>query len=177
MIDEAYNPFARKTFMTRLAEFPNLVVMRTLSKLGLAGIRLGYAVGHAETIKFIDRYTMPYNANNMAVAAAIASLNDPAHLEEEKKRNTAARKFTVDWFEKGGHKPTDSQANFIFVNIGRPSKGFREQCQELGVLVGRDFPPMEKTHARISIGTMAEMQKAIEVFGRVLGSAPTTAGA
>ncbi|TMG89516.1 MAG: aminotransferase class I/II-fold pyridoxal phosphate-dependent enzyme, partial [Betaproteobacteria bacterium] len=55
VIDEAYHPFARKTFMTRLAEFPNLVVMRTLSKLGLAGIRLGYSVGRPEWIREFDK--------------------------------------------------------------------------------------------------------------------------
>jgi len=181
LIDEAYIDYATDPAVSTCADIalstPGVVVTRTFSKCyGMAGLRLGYAVANAETAKFIDRYTMPYNANNMALAAAIASLNDTAHYEEEKKRNTAVRKFTMDWFEKGGYKPTDSQSNFLFVDIKRPSKGFREQCQEAGVLVGRDFPPMEKTHARISIGTMAEMQKAVEVFGRVLNSAPTTAG-
>jgi len=178
LIDEAYIDYATDPAISTNADLalstPGVIVTRTFSKAyGMAGLRLGYAIGQAETVKRIDDYGMPYNANNMAIAAAIASLNDPARLEEEKKRNTAVRKFTVDWFEKAGYKSTDSQANFLFVDIRRPAKGFREACQDQGVFVGRDFPPMEKTHARISIGTMAEMQRAVEVFGRVLSTSAT----
>jgi histidinol-phosphate aminotransferase len=60
------------------------------------------------------------------------------------------------------------------MDIKRPAAGFRDACRAAGVLVGRDFPPYEKTHCRISIGTMAEMQKAVEVFKKVLGSTTTT---
>jgi histidinol-phosphate aminotransferase len=178
LIDEAYIDYATDPAVATNVDLalanPGVVVTRTFSKAyGMAGLRLGYAVGQAETVKQIDRYGMPYNANNMAIAAGIASLNDPGHIQEESSRNTAVRKFTIDWFDKAGYKATDSQANFIFVNIRRPSKGFRDQCLEKGVLVGRDFPPMEKTHVRISIGTMAEMQRAVEVFGDVLSATPT----
>jgi histidinol-phosphate/aromatic aminotransferase/cobyric acid decarboxylase-like protein len=57
----------------------------------------------------------------------------------------------------------------MFVNIGRPAKEFREACLKKGVRVARDFPPFEKTHCRLSFGTMEEMQKAVAVFGEVLG--------
>ena len=69
-----------------------------------------------------------------------------------------------------GFKATDSQTNFIFVNINRPAAAFRDACREAGVMVGRDFPPYEKTHCRISIGTQAEMERAVGVFKKVLGS-------
>jgi len=72
-------------------------------------------------------------------------------------------------------KPTDSQANFMFVNIGRPAKQFRDACRAKGVLVARDFPPFEKTHCRLSFGTMDEMKKAVSVFGDVLGKKAATA--
>jgi histidinol-phosphate aminotransferase len=180
LIDEAYIDYATDPSVGTNVDLalanPGVVVTRTFSKaFGMAGLRLGYAIGQAETLKAIDPYGMPNNANNMAIAAAIASLNDPAHLDEERKRNTAARAFTIDWFEKAGYKATESQANFIFVNIKRPSRIFREMCLEQGVAVGRDFPPMEKTHARISIGTMAEMHKAVEVFEKVLSAPAPTA--
>jgi histidinol-phosphate/aromatic aminotransferase/cobyric acid decarboxylase-like protein len=74
-------------------------------------------------------------------------------------------------------KPTVSQANFMFVNIGRPAKEFREACRAKGVLVARDFPPFEKTHCRIAFGTMDEMRKAVNVFGDVLGKKAATAAA
>ena len=81
----------------------------------------------------------------------------------------------MKWFADRGMKPTDSQANFMFVNIGRPAKDFRDACKAKGVLVARDFPPFEKTHCRISFGTMDEMQKALAVFGEVLGKPATAA--
>ena len=75
----------------------------------------------------------------------------------------------MKWFAGRGMKPADSQANFMFVNLGRPARGFREACRAKGVLVARDFPPFEKTHCRIAFGTMEEMKKAVAVFGEVLG--------
>jgi histidinol-phosphate/aromatic aminotransferase/cobyric acid decarboxylase-like protein len=85
------------------------------------------------------------------------------------------RDFTAKWFADRGMKPTDGQANFMFVNIGTPARAFRDACRAKGVMVARDFPPFEKTHARISLGTMEEMQKAVAVFGDVLGKKAATA--
>jgi histidinol-phosphate/aromatic aminotransferase/cobyric acid decarboxylase-like protein len=74
----------------------------------------------------------------------------------------------MDYFSSAGFEATDSQTNFIFVNLGRPASGFRDKCREQNIAVGRDFPPMEQTHCRISIGTMEEMQRAVEVFKSAL---------
>jgi histidinol-phosphate aminotransferase len=74
-----------------------------------------------------------------------------------------------------GFKATDSQTNFIFVNINRPAAAFRDACREAGVMVGRDFPPYEKTHCRISIGTQQEMDRAVGVFKKVLAASTNTA--
>jgi histidinol-phosphate aminotransferase len=104
----------------------------------------------------------------------MASLANQAHIDQERARNTEVRAFTVRAFEQMGFKATDSQANFLFVDLKRPAKPFRDACAQHGVLVGRDFPPYEKTHCRVSIGTMDEMQRAVEVFKKVLGGAPTT---
>jgi histidinol-phosphate aminotransferase len=180
LIDEAYIDYATAPGVETAVELalanPRVFVARTFSKAyGMAGLRLGWTIGQVETMNKIDQYTMPYNANVMGLAAASASVADPAHLQQEKQRNAEARKFTMDWFNQRGHKPTDSQTNFIFVNIGRPAAAFRDACRQQKVLVGRDFPPMEKTHARISIGTMDEMRRAVEVFGKVLGSTSTAA--
>jgi histidinol-phosphate aminotransferase len=60
------------------------------------------------------------------------------------------------------------------MNIKRPAAGFRDACRGQGVLVGRDFPPYEKTHCRVSIGTMDEMKRAVEVFKKVLAGSTTT---
>ena len=80
----------------------------------------------------------------------------------------------MKWFTDHGYTPTDSQANFIFVDIKRPAKAFREACAKQNVLVGRDFPPYEKSHCRISISTMEDMHKAVKVFEGAL-AAPAAA--
>ena len=105
----------------------------------------------------------------------VAIQRDPSFVAEERARNTAVRDFTMKWFADRGMTPTESQANFMFVDIGRPAKGFREACKTKGVLVARDFPPFEKTHCRISYGTMDEMKKAVGVFEQVLAKKATAA--
>jgi histidinol-phosphate aminotransferase len=105
------------------------------------------------------------------VTGAKAALGvDPKWLDEEKQRNAAARAFAQKWFSDRGYATTDSQSNFIFVNIKRPASAFRDACASEGIIVGRDFPPYEKTHCRISVGSMAEMQKAVQVFERALAT-------
>jgi histidinol-phosphate aminotransferase len=140
----------------------------------MAGMRVGYAVGDREIINRLNEFRMPYAINLPAIAAAAVAMNNQAHIDQERKRNTDVKAFTIKAFDQMGFKATDSQANFIFVNLNRPAKPFRDACAQQGVMVGRDFPPYEKTHCRISIGTMAEMQKAVDVFKKVLGSATSS---
>jgi histidinol-phosphate aminotransferase len=111
-----------------------------------------------------------------SVAAALAALNDQKHIDEERARNTEVRAFTVKALDDLGCKPTDSQGNFLFVDVGRPAAEFRDACAKQGVIVGRDFPPFEKSHVRISLGTMDEMKRATAVFRNVLRPVTTTAG-
>ena len=180
LIDEAYHEYVTDpsyaTAVPLALETPNVLVARTFSKaFGMAGMRIGYAIGRAETIKQLARYKMPYNVSVFGVAAAMAALEDPAHLEQEKQRNTAVRDFTTKVFADLGCTAAESHCNFLFVDIKKPAKDFRDACAKHGVYVGRDFPPFEKTHARISLGTMEEMRKAADVFRGVLKPV-TTAG-
>ena len=89
-------------------------------------------------------------------------------VEKERARNTAAKKYTVDFLNKLGYEVFDSQTNFVFTKINRPAQELRDGCSKHGIRVGRDFRPMEKTHARISIGTLDEMKRACQVFEEVL---------
>jgi histidinol-phosphate aminotransferase len=181
LIDEAYHEYVTdpgyETAIPLALTTPNVFVARTFSKaFGMAGMRIGYAIGHADTVKPLARLKMPYNISVFGVAAAIASLSDAKHIEDERARNTEVRAFTIKALDELGCKSTESQGNFLFVDIGRPAADFREACAKQGVIVGRDFPPLEKTHARISIGTMDEMKKATAVFRNVLRPVTTTAG-
>jgi len=178
LVDEAYFDYVtdpdHDTHIALAVENPRVVVARTFSKAyGMAGLRLGYAVGHPDTIKKMrewDAGTGTSSLNVLALHAGIAAIEqDATFITAERARNTAARDFTMKWFAERGMKPTDSQANFMFVNIGGPVKAFRDACRAKGVLVARDFPPFEKTHCRLSFGTMDEMKKAVAVFGELLG--------
>lgn len=173
LIDEAYGDYVTdpnfQTSIPLALRTPNVFVARTFSKAyGMAALRLGYAVGHADTIGILSRWTHVFNTNNFSNTAAVASLNDPDNLAQEVARNTEARDYTRKFFADAGYESADSQTNFLFVNLRRPASEFRAACAEHNVLVGRDFPPMEKTHCRISIGTMDEMRRATEVFKQVL---------
>ena len=180
LIDEAYHDYvtdpAYKTAMDIAKSTPNVFVARTFSKAyGMAGLRVGYAVGDAEVIKRLNEFRMPYAVNLPAIAAATGALANQRHIDEERARNTSVKAFTIKAFEQMGLKATDSQTNFIFVNINRPAAAFRDACREAGVMVGRDFPPYEKTHCRISIGTQQEMERAVGVFKKVLAASTSTA--
>jgi histidinol-phosphate aminotransferase len=181
LIDEAYCDYVSDpSFQTAIPlalSTPNVMVARTFSKAyGMAGVRIGYGIADAATTRKMAAYRMPYNVNTFGVAAAVASLKDPAHIKEEAARNKTVRDFTVKALADLGYKSADSQTNFIFTDIGKTMTAaqFRDACAAKGVLVGRDFPPLEKQWARISLGTMEEMQKATEVFRGVLKPATST---
>jgi histidinol-phosphate aminotransferase len=110
-------------------------------------------------------------------AAATAALKDTAHMDAERVENKRVRDYTVAAFKDMGFTGTASNANFVFLNLGRPAAEFRDACAKRSVFVARDFPPMEKTHARITIGTMDEMKRATAVFREVLALRTTTAAA
>lgn len=174
LIDEAYIDYSTApgvgTAMQVALEQPDVFVTRTFSKAyGMAGMRMGYAIGQPETLRKLNNAWGLGDIGELQAVAGIVGLNDQEHMTWEKQENKRVRDYTIGEFKKMGYQVADSQTNFIFVNIGRPAAGFREGCAALGVAVGRDFPPMEKTWARISLGRMEDMEKAVPVFRQVLG--------
>lgn len=174
LMDEAYFEYATmpgyETMIPLAVNDPKVVVARTFSKAyGMAGLRVGYAVGHKDAIKKMADWDGSGAVNCLGVAGVRAALELPKSMwDVESKRNHDARAFTMKWFADRGYKPTDSQTNFIFVDVKRTAADFRGGCVKENVIVGRNFPPYEKSHVRISIGTMAEMQRAVQTFERVL---------
>jgi histidinol-phosphate aminotransferase len=150
---------------------PNVIVTRTFSKAhGMAGVRLGYALGQRATVRAMSRYRNGLNMSVPGVAAGVASLADTAHIEQERARNTTVRAFTVKSFKDMGFESVESNANFVFVRLGGQSAGFIDACKSAGVAIGRPFPPYDKTHSRISLGTMDEMLRAVAVFRKILAT-------
>lgn len=179
LIDEAYHDYVTlptyETAVPLALSTPNVFVARTFSKAhGMAGLRAGYAIGDPAAIAKLQAYKMPNGLGTLTLTAALTSLANTTHIAAERARNTEVRAFTVKALADMGVGGTASQANFLFADIKRPAAAFRDACRAAGVLVGRDFPPFEKQYCRISIGTMAEMQRAVAVFRTVLGAGTTS---
>jgi histidinol-phosphate aminotransferase len=174
LVDEAYHEYvedpAYQTALPLALENPQVVVSRTFSKVyGLAGLRVGYAVGHADTLKAMGRFRIANNVNVLAAAAAIAALPQDAHVARQVTLNRDARDFTRRAFEAAGYRVAPPAGNFLMVDVRRDAKAFQEACRSKGVLVGRPFPPLT-TYARVSIGTLDEMRQAMDAIKGVLNA-------
>lgn len=175
LIDEAYIEFAKDpaiaTALPLALANPNVIITRTFSKIhAMAGLRIGYAIGHADTLERMRTVARFGSVTVLSAAAALVSLRDSDRIEWEISENHKVREFTLSAFREMGCHVTDSQTNFVWVDVNRSPEAFREACFSLDVLVGRDFPSPSNTYSRISLGTMEEMLQAVTVFEKVLHS-------
>ncbi|MGV3520696.1 pyridoxal phosphate-dependent aminotransferase [Luteitalea sp.] len=172
LLDEAYIEYAdgggvASALPLALAS-PRVLVSRTFSKMyGMAGLRVGYAMGQPALLQRLAAWSLPMSVNTIGLHGAIAALEDTGLEARERARNAEARAFTVRRLEALGAKVPTSHANFVMADIGRDCIAFRDACRAQGVAVGRPFPPLSN-YSRISIGTMAEMRTACDVFTSVL---------
>ena len=175
LIDEAYIEFAKDSAISTALPLaltnPNVMITRTFSKIhAMAGLRIGYAIGHSDTLERMRTVARFGSVTVLSAAAALVSLRDSDRIEWEISENHKVREFTLNAFREIGCRITDSQTNFVWVDVNRSPKAFREACFALDVLVGRDFPSPTNTYSRISLGTMEEMREAVAVFEKVLSS-------
>jgi histidinol-phosphate aminotransferase len=174
VVDEAYHDYVtdpgHRTQIPRAVADGKVVVARTFSKAhGMAGMRIGWAVAQPETLSTMRRWHLGLTVNIPSLLGAATSIRDKRRIAEEVERNTAARAYTIEWFNNHGMATTDSQCNFIFARTGMNAEEFRTACAERNIAVGRNFPPYQEAWARISISTMEDMQAATRAFGEVLG--------
>jgi len=172
VVDEAYCHFAHREdypdAVKMLREYPNLVAMRTFSKVyGLAGLRVGYGVAHPEVISALERVREPFNVNSLALVAAEAALEDHAHVERGVRANAEGREFFVRELATLGLPFVPTQGNFIMAEVG-DAKGVYEALLRDGVIVrpvaGYGFP----RHLRISIGTPEENRRVVESLAEIM---------
>lgn len=180
LVDEAYHEYvddpSYATSIPIALANPRVVVTRTFSKVfGMAGLRVGYAIGQPTTLAKISPWMLGSNINQLALLAAAATVGDAAHVAVEQRRNRAVRAYTRKFFEDAGYKVGQCEANFMMVDIRRDAKEFKLECVKQLVAVGRPFPTLP-THSRISIGTMDEMKKATRVFKTTLSHAAANTG-
>lgn len=172
LVDEAYFEFVADprygTLIPVALQNPRVVVTRTFSKVfGMAGLRCGYAVGQPETLKKMSGWLLGSNVSQLTLMAAAATVGDTKHIASEVGKNRETRAFTKSFFEKAGYTVADTQANFLMADIKRDVKSFKAECVKHKVAIGRPFPALP-SWARVSIGTMPEMKKALEVFKTTL---------
>jgi histidinol-phosphate aminotransferase len=173
LIDEAYHEYVEdpgyQTAIPLALDNPRVIVSRTFSKVfGMAGLRIGYAIGRPEALEPLKKYQLDAGVNVVAAIAAIAAIAEDGHIAAERARNHDVRQFTRDALTKFGYPVAPSNTNFIMVDVRRNVQSVIDGCRTEGVLIGRPFPPLT-THARISIGTMDEMRRCVDVLGHVLG--------
>jgi histidinol-phosphate aminotransferase len=156
VIDEAYHVFAQKSFMPRLAEFPNLVVMRTVSKLGLAGIRLGYLAASPPWVEQFNKVRQAYNVNVLTQAAALYVLERIEVLEAQAARiRTDRARLGAALAALKGVTVVPSQANFFMIRVPDAARTW-EALRRQGVLVKNLDGPALPNCLRVTVGTPDE---------------------
>jgi histidinol-phosphate aminotransferase len=153
VLDEAYREFVREPGVVDGVEVyrdrPNVVVLRTFSKAyGLAGFRVGYAIGHPEVIAAIRKCALPFGVSHVAQAAAIASLAVEDELLERVEALVAERTRVVEELRAAGWEVPDTQTNFVWLELGEDTVRFAEAVQAEGVSIR----PFAGDGARITIG-------------------------
>jgi histidinol-phosphate aminotransferase len=158
VVDEAYHAYARASFLPRLAEFPNLVVMRTVSKLGLAGIRLGYLAARAEWVNEFNKVRQVYNVGVLTQIAAEFALEHLEVLEAQAATIRAEReRLAGELAALAGVTVFPSRANFLLVRV-RDAQRTYEGLRRQGVLV-RSFHgahPLMANCLRVTVGAPEE---------------------
>ncbi len=175
VVDEAYHEYvgvsgAYASFLDRRLGDERLVVLRTFSKAhGLAGLRLGYAVGAPKMLNRMRAFATEDSINSIVACAGLAALDSQDALRDWAKRNEDDRQ---EFFNQAGGrmlKPIDSHANFAFMNVQRPAEVVIQHFLQHGIRLGPKFPSTP-THVRVSLGTPEEMTE----FWRVWDLLPMT---
>jgi histidinol-phosphate aminotransferase len=171
-MDQAYIEFQDEPCdllpIVRSGNKPNLLLMRTFSKIyGLAGLRLGYGIGHPELIAALEKVRQPFNINALAQAGALAALDDTEHAARTRHNNKSGLKFFEDAFRQQGRQFIPSAANFVLVQVGDGARVCAE-LQKLGIITrpmaGYQLPEW----VRITVGTPAENGRCLAGLRKVL---------
>jgi histidinol-phosphate aminotransferase len=158
VVDEAYHAYAGASFLPRLPEFPNLVVMRTVSKIGMAGIRLGYAVAAPEWITELNKVRQPYNLNALTQAAAPVLLAERALLADQAARIASERaRLAAAFAALDGVVNFPTHTNFVLARVPDAPRWF-DQLRKAGILVKNlhGWHPTLEHCLRVTVGTPAE---------------------
>lgn len=168
VVDEAYSEYATaddfETCIDLALTRDNVIVTRTFSKIfGLAGLRVGYALGTPETLRQLRKAQPPFIVNVAAGAAALAALTDLDEIKRRNKANATERALVIDALDSGGIRHADSQTNFVFLDLDADAAGLADALLRRGVIVRR-----LGDHLRITVGTPEENVRCMEALKEAL---------
>ncbi len=174
VFDEAYIEFALgpdfPDALSYVKQGRKVIVLRTFSKAAsLAGLRVGYALADPDATGLMNRIRQPFNVNSLGQVAALAALEDEAHVLECVRMIDAGRHFLLDEFNALGLKYAPSRANFILVDVGRSANDIYQKLLHEGVIVRPMTPFGMETALRITVGTPEENRKLAKALRKVLG--------
>jgi len=174
IIDEAYVDFGGETAIARVNAYPNLLVIRTLSKShSMAGLRVGYAVGNATLIEALERVKNSFNSyplDRLAIVGAAAAMDDKEHLEKTRQAVMKSRATLVADLEGLGFDVLPSAANFIFARHPQhDAAGLAADLRQRKIIVRHFKLPRIDQHLRITIGTDAQCQALVDALREILG--------
>lgn len=160
VVDEAYAPFTDHSFLSRLGDWPNLLVLRTVSKMGLAGLRLGYLAGPTEWINEIDKTRLPYNINVLTQASAVFALRHAEVFDAQTRMIRAEReRLAAALLLMDGVQVYPSEANFLLLRLpqGTAARVFGD-LKTRGVLIKNldGLHPQLRDCLRVTVGTEEE---------------------
>jgi histidinol-phosphate aminotransferase len=173
VLDEAYIHYATSigfgVAVEAYRERKNLLILRTFSKVyGLAGLRIGYAIGRPALLSAMNKLKTPFNTSGVAQAAALAALDDKEHVRRCIETNAAERKRLIEGLKHLGLRPVPSESNFVFVPVGPEAKELGDELLQMGVIV-RPLGWMGFPEAiRVSVGTAEENEKFLAAMAQVL---------
>ncbi len=170
VIDEAYAPFTDDTFMPRLSEYPNLLVMRTVSKLGLAGLRLGLLAGSQAWLEQVEKTRLPYNINVLTQLSAVFALQQYSVLEKQTQQIRADRENLLENLNAiKGVQTWTSQTNFILFRVAEAQSVF-EALKNQGVLIKclHGSHPMLDNCLRVTVGRPEENQAFLKALTQIV---------
>ncbi len=173
VVDEAYVDFGAETAIPLVADHPNLLVVHTMSKSrGLAGLRVGYAIGDAALIQALTRVKDSFNSyplGRTAQAGAIASVEDEAYFQAGRAQVIAGRHRLADGLTALGFEVLPSSANFVFArHAGRAGADIAAALRERAILVRRFDAPRIGDHLRITVGTDVQTERLLSALAEIL---------
>ena len=168
VVDELYEAFTGDSVLPEadFAATPNLLVLRSLAKTdGLAGLRIGFAIGHADVVDRISRVTGPYDVNSVAVAAAFAALADQSFVDAYVAEVLRARDWTLKTLQEAGVRYHCDGGNYLLIWPKRSVAELDAELRQVEILVrSMAGKPLIEGSFRVSIGTTSQMQRFVEAF-------------